>query len=231
MDILTNAVEAIPPGSPAANRVTVQTSLDSSGRATVLISDTGVGIEPADLPHVFEPFFTSKPRPVSTGLGLATARGAILASRGDISIESDLGRGTRVKVTLETVAVAPVKTATLRASVRPRQFMLVVDREPRVCAALARLLENDRTTFAYATPDDALERIMLGRAPDLIVLAIRDDEPQGFSFRDSLERAMPDFASRVVEIALPEENVTSEGRPRLHSSTQLSTVSRSRVSA
>jgi two-component system, NtrC family, sensor kinase len=229
IDVLTNASEAIPAGSPAGNHVRIKTSLDSSGRAVIEISDTGVGIEPGDLPHVFEPFFTSKPRPVSLGLGLSVAHGAIRASQGELSIESDVGRGTRVRITLETVAMAPPQAFSPRAPTRATQFILIVDRDPRVCAALSLLLENDRATVAHATPEDAWERMMLGREPDLIVLPVHDDEPPGWGFRERIERMAPHLSSRVVEIAFAVPEALSGSRDRLESSTQLS--SSARVSA
>ncbi|HWP34161.1 MAG TPA: ATP-binding protein [Thermodesulfobacteriota bacterium] len=58
------------------------------------ISDTGPGIPPADLPRLFTPFFTTKPR--GTGLGLALSHGIVHAHRGSIAVRSEPGRGTTV---------------------------------------------------------------------------------------------------------------------------------------
>jgi signal transduction histidine kinase len=63
----------------------------------VAVSDHGVGISPAHLPHVFEPFFTSGKRQ-GTGLGLAICRNIIEAHSGDITIESTSGQGTTVRM-------------------------------------------------------------------------------------------------------------------------------------
>jgi signal transduction histidine kinase len=72
--------------------------------AEVMVSDTGVGISPQELPHVFERFYRSDPArgrdPGGTGLGLAIARQIILDHGGDISLASELGRGTVATVTL-----------------------------------------------------------------------------------------------------------------------------------
>ncbi len=116
IDILTNAAEAIPRGAPGANAVTIETRLDEAGRAVIEISDSGAGIDPADLPHVFEPFFTTKPRAVSTGLGLSLARKAVQASGGEIHIESERGRGTRVVISLPIVSFASATGAPARQS-------------------------------------------------------------------------------------------------------------------
>jgi signal transduction histidine kinase len=53
------------------------------------ITDTGAGIDPADLPHVVEPFFTTKPRGKGTGLGLSMAKGFAEQSGGALSVESE----------------------------------------------------------------------------------------------------------------------------------------------
>jgi len=99
VSVLLNACEAA--GSGGA--VTVTTDRSADGNAVkVLIEDTGEGI-PADvLERVFEPFFSTWER---LGVGLSTARELIVASGGDIRLESTVGEGTKVHVSLPTVAV------------------------------------------------------------------------------------------------------------------------------
>ncbi|MGD8394748.1 MAG: ATP-binding protein [Candidatus Eiseniibacteriota bacterium] len=62
----------------------------------IVVQDSGVGIAEADLPKLFEPFFTT--RPSGTGLGLSTCQALIRQQGGAISVESELGRGTAVTV-------------------------------------------------------------------------------------------------------------------------------------
>ena len=62
------------------------------------ITDTGVGISKHDLPHVFDPFHTSKPG--GTGLGLLIVHHIIRDHGGQISIESEEGQGTTVTISL-----------------------------------------------------------------------------------------------------------------------------------
>jgi signal transduction histidine kinase len=68
------------------------------------VSDTGSGIAPEDLPHIFEPFYTTKPKDKGTGLGLATAYGIVQQHGGYIHVESELGQGTTFHVYLPSVA-------------------------------------------------------------------------------------------------------------------------------
>jgi signal transduction histidine kinase len=70
----------------------------------IKISDTGIGISPDNLKHVFEPFFQvdqgGTRRYPGVGLGLAIVRDAVLAMNGDVKIESEVDKGTTVLIKL-----------------------------------------------------------------------------------------------------------------------------------
>ncbi len=95
--LLANAGQAT--GS-APNQVRVAGALGPPGRVTFTISDTGTGMTPFVLQHVFEPFFTTRGVGRGKGLGLPLCRGVIDSAGGEISIESAPGLGTTVTVTL-----------------------------------------------------------------------------------------------------------------------------------
>jgi len=69
----------------------------------VMVSDTGCGIPPENLPRIFEPFFTTKPHPEGTGLGLAIVERIVRAHGGRVEVESAVGRGTVVLLRLRPV--------------------------------------------------------------------------------------------------------------------------------
>ena len=81
---------------PPASAITLAAS---SGETCVIsVTDTGVGIEPTDLPKLFKPFHTTKPD--GNGLGLATTRKIVLAHGGTIAVQSEPGRGTQFTINL-----------------------------------------------------------------------------------------------------------------------------------
>jgi signal transduction histidine kinase len=98
-NLITNALRHTPPGG----EITVRAERSEHG-VKVTVSDTGEGIQPDDLPQVFESFYRGeKSRSRSTGgagLGLAISRGLVRAHGGDISVQSTPGRGSIFTFTL-----------------------------------------------------------------------------------------------------------------------------------
>jgi len=95
VNMLVNARHAVN-GAPSAG-VTLRTSHQDE-RVTIAIVDKGSGIDPANLAHVFDPYFTTKRG--GTGLGLPIAKNIIEGLGGSISIDSTLGTGTEIRVDL-----------------------------------------------------------------------------------------------------------------------------------
>ncbi|HEY6040953.1 MAG TPA: GAF domain-containing protein [Anaerolineae bacterium] len=99
LNILSNAVESMPNGG------TLTVALDSNGDRVVecRFEDSGRGIEPQDLPHVFEPGFTTKIEDGTVrglGLGLYAAQQIIQSHNGTIQLASQIGKGTEVTIAL-----------------------------------------------------------------------------------------------------------------------------------
>ncbi len=106
-DSLEARPSPFPAGAEAATVEIGSRRLDS-GRILLWVEDQGEGIAAADLPHVFEPYFTTKR--TGTGLGLAIARKTVEALGGTIRMESRPGAGARVE--LELPATPPAASAT-----------------------------------------------------------------------------------------------------------------------
>ena len=83
-NLITNAQQAMPEGGT----LTVELS-DEPDTITVRFADTGMGILPEHMPHLFDPFFSTKPLGMGTGLGLAVTHGIVKMHKGNVTVESD----------------------------------------------------------------------------------------------------------------------------------------------
>ncbi len=101
--VLTNLLSNALRYTPRGGTVRVRCSAGHPGQVAVSIEDTGTGISPEDLPHIFDRFYKSKDSR-GTGLGLAIARSLIRAHGGEISADSAPGRGTTIRFTLPLTA-------------------------------------------------------------------------------------------------------------------------------
>jgi len=100
VNILGNARDAVLARGAGGNEgaVEVRTTKLDSDRVAIVVADCGMGIAAQDLPHVFDPYFTTKR--TGTGLGLAIARNVVDALGGALSVASRQGEGTEVRVEL-----------------------------------------------------------------------------------------------------------------------------------
>jgi two-component system NtrC family sensor kinase len=89
MNIIMNAVQAM----GERGTLTVETR-ESESFVETRISDTGKGIPPEDIDRIFDPFYSTKADGEGTGLGLSIAYGIVAKYRGNISVESEMGKGT-----------------------------------------------------------------------------------------------------------------------------------------
>jgi two-component system cell cycle sensor histidine kinase/response regulator CckA len=124
------------------------------------VRDAGVGMGPQILGRAFEPFFTTKAPGKGTGLGLSTVIGIVEQSSGYVDVESELGRGTTVRVYLPKTLAQEVKTPdeTDDASPRGRGTLLVVEDEETIRSFLCRILEQaGYSVIQAATGEQALE--------------------------------------------------------------------------
>jgi signal transduction histidine kinase len=122
-NLIDNARKYSEPGSP----VTLRVRRDGTG-VTLAVIDNGMGIEAADLPHIFTPFFRadrSRTRKTGgVGLGLTLVRRIVTAHGGTVDVESSVGRGTEVQVklpgTLRESPADPAAHAQFRTSLAER---------------------------------------------------------------------------------------------------------------
>jgi two-component system, NtrC family, sensor kinase len=97
--LLVNASEAV----KEKGEIIIRTKNTDEDTVTFEIADNGVGIASVDMPHIFEPFFSTKQNASGIGLGLAIVHGIIQNHKGKIHVTSEPGHGTTLSVTLPLI--------------------------------------------------------------------------------------------------------------------------------
>ncbi|MDR3536862.1 MAG: ATP-binding protein [Acetobacteraceae bacterium] len=185
LNLCINARDAMPDGG----RLTIKTEnahLDAraaqvrdvaAGQYVGLhVTDTGVGMSPEVIARAFDPFFTTKPLGQGTGLGLSMAYGFVRQSGGQVQIDSEVGRGTSVKLYLPRhrdvaeVEEAPDALPLGPLYAQPNETVLVVDDEPTVRMLVAEVL-NELGYIALEAADGAegLRILLSDQRVDLLV--------------------------------------------------------------
>jgi PAS domain S-box-containing protein len=122
LNLLTNALEAMPAGARETNRLRVSVRSSGAGDVVVEVADNGVGIAPEHAARIFDPFFTTKTDGRGTGLGLAITQRLVAELGGDLSFESLPNRGTTFRLTLRSEDAAEHSLdAPLREPISPRR--------------------------------------------------------------------------------------------------------------
>ncbi|WP_051328274.1 PAS domain S-box protein [Desulfatirhabdium butyrativorans] len=145
MNLITNAFHAVETTGGGIRVELLKTDLEQDeaagdkrlgkgSYALMRISDTGCGIDPANMDKIFEPYFTTKPQGKGTGLGLAVVHGIVRDAGGDIRVESVPGKGTTFSIylpLLEKMAAAePAATAVTEIPLGNERILLVDDERP-----------------------------------------------------------------------------------------------------
>jgi hypothetical protein len=153
-------------------------TVDPGHYVRLTVRDTGIGMDAAAQSRLFEPFFSTKPRGTSTGMGLATTYGIIKQTGGFITVESEQDRGSTfrvflpLQVTSAATASAPgVTDAEFDAAPRGggETVLLVEDDDAVRATTRAMLIRLGYTVVDTATPSDAL-RIVRAHSPRIHLL-------------------------------------------------------------
>jgi signal transduction histidine kinase len=198
-NLLMNASQAIGEGKPEDNQVRIRT-YSRGGQAVIEVSDTGTGISPDVLGRIFEPFFTTREPGTGTGLGLSICYGIVRMHGGQITVTSQVGKGSTFKVELPGAIHMPAESGVLRVSKPPnlrRARILIVDDELPVARALARLLVQDHEVDLAITGEQALER-MFQSTYDLVLCDLMMPTMSGMDVYDTLRRSTPGYEDRLV---------------------------------
>jgi signal transduction histidine kinase len=157
----------------------------------IVVTDTGHGIPPERLPHIFQPFFTTKEVGKGTGLGLSMVYGFVKQSGGHIRVYSEVGQGTSIKLYFPRSLAHEDGTAFLRANHGVRggtETVLVVEDDKLVRQHVVSQLKTlGYRVFEAASGKSALE--ILHQIPDIDLLFTDVVMPGGVGGRELSEAA------------------------------------------
>lgn len=175
LNLVINARDAMPAGgtlSVSAARVPVESPSDGAGSVALVVSDTGTGMTAEVRDRALEPFFTTKDAGVGTGLGLSTVDGIVNGAGGRVTISSEPGAGTTVRVELPASGTGIVAAVQVGGVVRRGhgERVLVVEDQDDLRSVIATILR----TAGYAVQtaqdgDDAVRVLGEGAVVDVVV--------------------------------------------------------------
>ncbi|MGH6770539.1 MAG: MASE1 domain-containing protein [Xanthobacteraceae bacterium] len=178
VNIAVNARDAMPDGGTFT--VSARNVSAGAGRAgepsgdhvELSFADTGIGIGPDMIRKIFDPFFTTKAVGKGTGLGLSQVYGFANQSGGNVSVTSEVGRGTTIALYLprnEATVEAIIAPAIPQGTIPADGTILVVEDNPEVADVTATLLEQLGYQVARAgNAVEALARLQNGDRFDLL---------------------------------------------------------------
>jgi len=177
----------------------------------VAVSDTGLGMDPKVLEHIFEPFYTTKQHGEGTGLGLSTVYGVVKQHQGGIQVSSEPGLGTTFTVLL------PEAQTELRdeqpddqnrsVDMHGRETVLVVEDNEMVRELTVQVLEGQGyTVFQAASGHQCLELIQsLPASPEMMLTDVIMPDINGKALYEQVARWYPEI--RVVYMSGYTDNI------------------------
>ncbi len=153
--------------------LTISTRLDSADRQRVLVcvADTGTGMPPEVVARAFDPFFTTKPPGKGTGLGLSQVYGIVRQLGGDVTIDTAVGKGTRISIALPIAHGQAEREHAGPSDVsRGSETILIVDDDPDVREIMSGVLSDLGYRVREVENGESALKLLRDFRPDLLVL-------------------------------------------------------------
>jgi PAS domain S-box-containing protein len=200
LNLLMNAAQALPEGKADQNEIRLRVRAVEEA-VVIEVKDTGTGIPPELLGRIFDPFFTTRQVGRGMGLGLSISHGLVTALGGELTVESEVGRGSVFRVRLPMTKLRPTESPSPSPSRResPRRGrLLIVDDELAVAQSLQLLLEPEHDVTLARDGREALEQLRGGVRYDAILCDLMMPEMTGNQFHEELSRILPEQAARII---------------------------------
>ena len=207
LNLCLNANQAI----SGPGEITVSLHNAPQDNVQIIVQDTGCGMDEDTLSHALEPFFTARADGEGTGLGLSMVYGFIKQTGGDIQIESTLGQGTTLTLTLPLCSPDQPKPALSRT-------VLLVEDDPEMLNSVAAQLNSIGYAVERAsTFEKAMAVLESGQKPDALVTDLHlNDGQMAWEIVERCLRACPDTRILVTSGRLPRRHRFSDApNPRV----------------
>lgn len=217
LNILGNAVKFTTEG-----RVSVTAKADDdTGRITIVVQDTGIGIAPEHQPALFEKFrqvdASYTRRHGGLGLGLAISKALVEKMGGAIALESEgVGKGTTVTMTLPPAGLGAAEPRPVARAAHRRPTVVVVAEEPSVRKRIAAtLIDHGYAVKEGATADGTRAMIQAG-VPDVLLLDLTGmSEPSAVrEWVELLVALKSDIATQAIEVLVLSDGVAGRQTTR-----------------
>jgi signal transduction histidine kinase/DNA-binding response OmpR family regulator len=201
LNLLMNAAHALAELHPRRNRLYVR-SRDEDGHVIVEIEDNGPGIAPEILPRIFESFFTTKPPELGTGLGLPISLDIVRRVGGDLTAESEPGRGAIFRVRLPAAVGIPQARTKSVSSLKAiqRRRVLAIDDEALLLKAFQRMLVCHHDIETKLGARDALRCFGQDRQFDVVLCDLQMPDMSGVELYAAVKQQWPELAERFIFI-------------------------------
>jgi len=172
MNLCVNAVDAM----PEDGTLTLHTRNVDHDWIELVVEDTGTGMSKEVLEKALDPFFTTKEVGKGTGLGLSMVHSIVKAHRGQLSLQSEPGQGTRVRLRFPACEREAHLAAAAVADAAPiphgSRKVLLVDDDDLIQSSIQMMLEVLGHTKVFPAPsgEEALAMLEAGLEPDLVIL-------------------------------------------------------------
>ncbi|MBU1533834.1 response regulator [Myxococcota bacterium] len=202
LNLLVNAAHAFDDGPIENNTIDITISQNQS-HVIVEIKDSGCGIPRDVLPHVFQPFYTTKPSGVGTGLGLSISDTIIRAMGGTIAVQSEEGKGTTFTITLpaKTDASSTGTGEIVQVAAKPEALkttVLLVDDDHLILKTLARRLISHHTVVVAESGEAAVAKLEARADIEVVVTDLMMEGMSGVDLFQWIKENRPELLRRVI---------------------------------
>lgn len=194
VNLVINARDALPSGGTITISAHNRPMPGAGDYVEICVEDTGLGVAPEILSKIFDPFFTTKPVGKGTGLGLSQVHGFVHQAGGTVSVQSELGKGTRVAILLPRKRAVEGSDGDDTAEVGAKGTVLLVEDNPEVATVSRNLLEQLGYDVLRATDAAAALRELQSNNIDLVFSDIvMPGDLDGLGLAHHLRQARPDL--------------------------------------